>query len=155
MFRKIINFSILNLFQFLELSSIQIVFILDFFFSILDRQLHLQIVTVLFISYFPVFTLLISFSCHSALANIANMVLNNSSGRRILVLVLILKKMLLTVYHEYNIYYILWWICFTPGFLRVLKFLICFGQECCCISSNTLKFFLPKEMTIWFYFNRV
>lgn len=79
---RIINFTILNLFQCPELLSIQIVFILDFFFSILERQLHLQIMAVLFISSFPVFTLLISFSCHSALANTANMVLNNSSSRR-------------------------------------------------------------------------
>lgn len=65
----------------ISLLSIQIVFITGLK-NFLDRQLHLQIIIVLFISSFPVFIVLISFSCHTALANVSSMVLNNSSVGR-------------------------------------------------------------------------
>lgn len=79
---RIINFTILNLFQCPELLSIQIVFILDFFFFYFGETITSADNGSFIYFFFSSIYTSHFFSCHSALANTANMVLNNSSSRR-------------------------------------------------------------------------
>lgn len=88
----------------------------------MDRQLDLQ-KNCSFISSFPVLILLISFSCHSALANTFNMVLDISSERKHFCFIPNLEEDASNgLLQKYDVYYTLWWLHFTPGFPRVLKF---------------------------------